>query len=998
MPSLFPIYIFLLFLSLQQLNHHNFFPPFSSSRDQKKTNKKMALHRIAILLLLLLYSVSGSYQARLDDQSEFFTAMKKSFTGSLMGRWDGEAVCEYRGVVCDDKDYVVKIDVSGWSISGEFPGDVCSYLPKLRVLRVGHNKFHGGFPGSLTSCSFLEELNMTATNLTGSLPDLSPLQALRALDLSYNLFTGEFPMSFTNLTNLEVLVFNENGGFNPWELPGAISGLKKLKSLILTTCMLRGRIPGEIGNMTSLVDLELSGNSLVGRIPGELGRLKNLELLELYYNQLEGEIPEELGNLTQLRDFDVSVNRLTGKIPDSVCLLPNLEVLQVYNNTLSGGFPAALANSTTLRILSLYTNYLSGEVPQSFGESSALEALDLSENQFSGKLPPKLCLGGKLIYILLLQNKFSGELPESYGRCQTLVRFRVSNNLLEGKIPEGIFGLPHASIIDVSYNRLNGSIPRTIGSAKNLSELFIQGNSISGILPSEITEAINLVKVDLSSNFLSGPIPSEIGNLKRLNVLLLQGNEFTASIPGSLSSLKSLNYLDLSSNLLTGSIPESLGELLPNSMNFSNNMLSGVIPISFIMGGVLESFSGNPGLCVPGYLNSSDSSFPLCSESCDGNKKVNLIWVVGISVGIVVVGIVLFLKRWCSQQREITVHEDSLSSSVFSYDLKSFHRLSFEQREIFEGLVEKNIVGYGGSGTVYKVELGNGEAIAVKKLWSRKGKDPVSDNDEIVIDKELKTEVETLGSIRHKNIVKLYCYFSSLDCNLLVYEYMPNGNLWDALHKGKMVLDWPTRYQVCLGIAQGLAYLHHDLLRPIIHRDIKSTNILLDVDYHPKVADFGIAKVLQARGGGKDSTTTVIAGTYGYLAPEYAYSSKATTKCDVYSFGVVLLEVITGKKPVEAEFGENKNIVYWVSTKVETKEEAYEALDKRVSGWFKEDMMKVLRIAIRCTCRTPALRPTMNEVVQQLIEADPCRFDCCKLSGASNKTKEKDNVMMMKPN
>ena len=136
----------------------------------------------------------------------------------------------------------------------------------------------------------------------------------------------------------------------------------------------------------------------------------------------------------------------------------------------------------------------------------------------------------------------------------------------------------------------------------------------------------------------------------------------------------------------------------------------------------------------------------------------------------------------------------------------------------------------------------------------------------MVLDKALKSEVETLGSIRHKNIVKLYCYFSSLDCSLLVYEYMPNGNLWDALHKGWIHLDWPTRRQIAVGIAQGLAYLHHDLPFPIIHRDIKSTNILLDINYQPKVADFGIAKVLQAIGG-KDSTTTVIAGTYGYLAP-----------------------------------------------------------------------------------------------------------------------------------
>jgi len=222
----------------------------------------------------------------------------------------------------------------------------------------------------------------------------------------------------------------------------------------------------------------------------------------------------------------------------------------------------------------------------------------------------------------------------------------------------------------------------------------------------------------------------------------------------------------------------------------------------------------------------------------------------------------------------------------------------------------------------------------------------------------------------------------------LVYEYMPNGNLWDALHRGKILLDWPTRHQIALGIAQGLAYLHHDLKPSIIHRDIKSTNILLDVNYKPKVADFGIGKVLQARGG-KDSTTTVIAGTCGYMAPEYAYTSKATTKCDVYSFGVVLMELITGRKPVEAEFGENKNIIHWVSTKVETKEGVFEVLDKRLPGLFKDEMIKVLKIAIRCTYKTPSHRPTMSEVVQLLIEADPYGCDICK---SSNKTEESANV------
>nr|GMC58463.1 receptor-like protein kinase HSL1 [Ipomoea batatas] len=920
----------------------------------------MAIEQIvffSLLLMMLLLSVS----AKNNNQSEFFDLMKKSLSGDFMARWDGKHVCNYSGIGCDDLGHVVKIDISGWLLSGRFPEGVCGYFPKLKVLRLGQNHFHGNrFPVGITNCSVLEELNMTGGYLTGDLPDLNPLQGLRSLDLSFNLFTGEFPLSVTNLSNLEVLNFNENGGFSPWRLPANISGLRKLKSLVLTACKLSGRIPVGIGSMAALVDLELSDNGMVGRIPGELGMLPNLQLLELYYNQLEGEIPEELGNLTSLVDLDLSGNRLIGKIPDSISCLPNLQVLQVYNNTLSGQFPAGLANSTTLRILSLYTNSLSGEIPENFGTSSSLVVLDLSENQFSGKLPPKLCTGGKLMYILLLQNMFSGELPASYGNCRSVVRFRVNYNLLEGKIPEPIFGLPHASIIDVSNNRLNGSIPKTIENAKNLSELFIQGNMISGTLPCVISRVTNLVKLDASNNLLSGPIPFEIGRLKRLNVLILHGNSLNSSIPESLSSLKSLNYLDLSNNLLMGRIPESLGELLPNPMNFSNNMLSGAIPVAFIKGGVLDGFSGNPGLCVMSY-SSSSNLFPLCSQSYD-RKKTKIVWAVGISVFFVIVGAILFLKRWHSKQRDIIIAQQE-HQELTSYDVKSFHKVSFEQREIFEGLVEKNKVGEGGSGTVYKVNLSNGEAIAVKKLRSRKGK-----QEGLTLDRELKTEVETLGRIRHKNIVKLYCYFSGVDSSLLVYEFMPNGNLGEALHGGKADLDWPIRHRIALGIAHGLAYLHHDLQPPIIHRDIKSTNILLDVDYHPKVADFGIAKMLQARGG-KDSTTTVIAGTYGYLAPEYAYSAKATTKCDVYSYGVVLMELITGKKPVEAEFGENKNIVYWVSSKVETKEAAYKLLDKRVSESFKGHMIQALRIAIRCTCRTPALRPTMNEVAQYLVEA-----------------------------
>lgn len=838
--------------------------------------RSTAIFSIIASLLSLCCNYSGAITANPNaQQSQFLSLIRTSLSSGRnslsLSDWNfnnGYATfCNFSGITCNDKGFVTGLDLTSKSLSGEFPTGICTYLPELRKLRLGHNSIHGSFIHGLTNCSLLEELNLTHLYLPGTVPDLSPMKSLRELDLSYNLFSGEFPVSFTNLTNLELVNFNENGEFNLWEIPHNISRLTRLTTLILCTCMAHGRIPPSIGTMTALVDLELAGNYLTGEIPPELGQLRNLRQLELYYNNLVGPIPSELGNLTELRDLDISVNQLSGKIPESICRLPALEALQLYNNSLTGEIPAAIGNSTTLHILSLYINYLTGEVPQNLGIYSGLTLLDLSENRLSGPLPPEICRGGKLIYLLLLKNMLSGPVPASYGNCSSIIRFRVSDNNLDGPIPEGILGLPHASIIDFSNNNVSGYISGVVAKARNLSELFLQNNRISGTLPPEISGAVNLVKIDLSNNAMSGPIPSEIGNLRKLNLLLLQKNKFNSSIPVSLSSLKSLNVLDVSDNRLTGNIPDSLVELLPNSINFSNNLLSGPIPNSLIKGGeAADSFAGNPGLCVSDYFHSSDSTFPICPQKYD-KKKLNSFWAVGISAAIIILALVLYIKRRCSHERTLMDHEEMMSSSFFSYDVKSFHRISFDQREIIESMIDKNIVGHGGSGTVYKIELNSGEVIAVKKLWSKTTKD----YDNLVLDKELKTEVETLGNIRHKNIVKLFCYFSSMDCSLLVYEYMPNGNLYDALHKGFVLLDWPTRHQIALGIAQGLAYLHNDLMPPIIHRDIKSTNILLDVNYKSKVADFGIAKVLQARGS-KDSTTTVIAGTYGYLAPGESYT------------------------------------------------------------------------------------------------------------------------------
>jgi Leucine-rich repeat (LRR) protein len=858
----------------------------------------------ALLWCVVVFAVVGdggggktsmTAAAALDTQAAYLSKMKEDFAGPGMTRWDFSSspapdYCRFQGVSCDEGGNVTGIDVASWRLVGRLPPGVCEALPALRELQMAYNDVHGGFPASLLNCSSLEVLNMSFSSVSGSVPDLSPMRALRVLDMSDNLFSGAFPTSIANVSTLEVVNFNENPRFDAWRPPEALfMPLRRLRVLILSTTSMHGGVPAWLGNMTSLTDLELSGNSLTGAIPPSLGRLRNLQLLELYYNRLEGGIPEELGNLTRLSDIDLSENRLTGGIPEALCALPELRVLQLYTNGLTGPIPAVLGNSMQLRILSVYRNQLTGELPADLGRYSPLNVIEVSENQLTGPLPPYACANGNLQYILVLSNLLTGGIPAAYAECATLLRFRVSNNHLGGDVPAGVFGLPHASIVDLSYNHLTGPVHPAVARASNLTSLFASNNQLAGPIPTEIAGASGLVKIDLSNNQLTGPIPADLGRqLTRLNQLSLQGNRLSGPIPESLAGLRSLNVLNLSENALSGAIPDSLCTLLPNSLDFSDNNLSGPVPIPLIKEGLLESVARNPGLCVAFRLNLTEPALPLCPRGPGGLRKglAGNVWVVAAVCALVcVVALLVLARRWAARPRQDGDQDGALSASSTSYDVTSFHKLSFDQHEILEALIDKNIVGHGGSGTVYKIELSSGELVAVKKLWvsstRRANKKPAAHKKEHhegttaggwLGDRELRTEVETLGSIRHKNIVKLYCCYSGADSNLLVYEYMPNGNLWEALHGCFLLLDWPTRHRVALGVAQGLAYLHHDLMFPIVHRDIKSSNILLDADFEPKVADFGIAKVLQATKGG-DASTTTIAGTYGYLAPGTLFSS-----------------------------------------------------------------------------------------------------------------------------
>jgi serine/threonine protein kinase len=285
---------------------------------------------------------------------------------------------------------------------------------------------------------------------------------------------------------------------------------------------------------------------------------------------------------------------------------------------------------------------------------------------------------------------------------------------------------------------------------------------------------------------------------------------------------------------------------------------------------------------------------------------------------------------------------------------------------------EANVVGMGATGVVYKAELPRTRAvIAVKKLWR-----PAASDANVDLTADVLKEVGLLGRLRHRNIVRLLGYMHNDADAMMLYEFMPNGSLWEALHGGPpeartMLVDWVSRYDVAAGVAQGLAYLHHDCHPPVLHRDIKSNNILLDADMQARVADFGLARAL-ARSG---ESVSVVAGSYGYIAPEYGYTMKVDQKSDIYSYGVVLMELITGRRAVEAAFGEGQDIVGWVREKIRSNT-VEEHLDPLVGGGcahVREEMLLVLRIAVLCTAKLPRDRPSMRDVLTMLGEAKPRR-------------------------
>lgn len=975
-------------------------PPITDSR-------RKVLHLFLLALFLFPATATATPNATSskagDDELQILLKLKSVLQQSnpdAFASWQPtNAKCEFAGIACGPDGFVTEIELSGRGLSGEFlpVDDICN-LRSLERLSLGSNRLRGRISEGLNRCVGLRYLDLGNNNFTGPIPHISSLSGLTQLYLNHSGFSGPFPWkSLDNMTGLTALSLGDNP-FDPSPFPAEVLKLYKLDWLYLSVCNLEGRVPQGLGNLSGLRELEFASNNLSGELPPDLVKLVNLWQLILFNNSFTGKFPAGMGNLVRLESFDASMNKLEGDLSE-LRLLTNLVSVQLYKNNFTGEVPAEFGDFRRLVNLSLYTNRLTGTLPSKLGSWANFNFIDVSENFFTGPIPPDMCKQGTMKMLLMLQNRFTGEIPAAYANCPTLQRFRVNSNSLTGVVPAGLWALPQVIIIDLRVNQFEGPITSDIAGAKSLRQLYVANNRLSGELPPEISQASNLLAIDVSNNQFSGEIPGTIGDLKTLATLHLEGNSFSGPIPKSLGYCDTLTDVDISHNSISGEIPASLASLpVLNSLNLSRNKLSGRIPakLSSVVLSLLDlsynrltgpippsfahayegGFVGNAGLC-----SFNLSSFRRCNPGSGGMSKVDRALIGSFAAALA--GLLLVLACFVRQKRREHRRRNGAARSLRdnTWDVKSYQVLTFTEEQILDAIRQENLIGKGGSGNVYRVSLPDGVDLAVKHIWNsdsggrgrRESNAPMLGRGGGVRSREFDAEVQALSSVRHMNVVKLYCSITSEDSSLLVYEYMPNGSLWDRMHTGhKMELDWIARYEIAVGAARGLEYLHHGCERPMIHRDVKSSNILLDQHLKPRIADFGLAKIVHPHVA-KDSTQS-IAGTPGYMAPEYGYRYKVNEKIDVYSFGVVLMELVTGKRPIDPEFREDKGIVNWVSRRLHSRESVLSMVDEAIPQGLKEEAVKVLRISIMCTARLPERRPTMREVVKMLAEADPCNL------------------------
>ncbi|GAY52486.1 hypothetical protein CUMW_142190, partial [Citrus unshiu] len=867
--------------------------------------------------------------------------------GSLLPSWTPNnptkiSPCAWFGIHCNHAGRVNSFNLTSAGLKGTLHVFSFSSFPHLADLDLRINQFFGIIP-----------------------PQIGNLSMLKVLGLSFNQFSGSIPPEIGHLTHLKLLSFSKNQLSSL--IPHEIGRLISLNGLSLYSNFLKGSIPPSLGNLTSLIYIDIGNNLLSGSIPNEVGSLKSLSDLRLSNNSLNGtnalssSILEEIGNLKSLLHLQLNYNTLSGSIPLSLGNLTNLATLYFSTNALSGSIPNEITNLRSLSDLQLSENTLNGSIPLALGNLTKLVSLDLSINKLSSSIPLSFASLTSLTTLYLYENSLCDSIPKEIGDMKSLSILDLSSNKLNGSIPLSLANLTNSlKVLYLSSNHIVGEIPLGHGKFSSLIQLILNNNELSGQLSPELGSLNQLEYLDLSANTFHNSIPESLGNLIEklihLSELDLSYNIFGEEIPSQVCSMQSLEKLNLSHNNLSGSIPRCFEEMhWLSCIDISYNALQGLIPNS-------TAFRDAPMLALQGNkrLCGDIKRLPPCKAFKSHKQSLKKIWVVIVFplLGIVALLISLiglffnFRQRKNGLQTQQSSPRNTLGLlSVLTFDGKIVHEEIIRATKNFD---DEHCIGNGGQGSVYKAELPTGEIVAVKKFHS-----PLPG--EMACQQEFLNEGNALTKIRHRNIVKFYGFCSHALHSFVVYEYLEMGSLAMILSNDAAAEEfgWTKRMNAIKGVADALLYMHTNCFPPIVHRDISSKNVLLNLEYEAHVSDFGISKFLKLG----LSNRTELAGTFGYIAPELAYTMKVTEKCDVYSFGVLALEVIKGKHPRDficsicSSLSSNLNIAL------------DEMLDPRLPTPLRnvqDKLISIMEVSISCLDESPTSRPTMQKVSQLL--------------------------------
>ncbi|GLT41662.1 hypothetical protein SLA2020_157080 [Shorea laevis] len=984
-----------------------------------------------ILLMLQAFLVSTFVSSTVSfslNQTETLLKWKTSLDNqsqSFLSSWVGNRPCKWVGIACNKAKRIISITIHDYGLRGTIHDLNFFAFPDLMQLNLCNNSLHGAIPSRMVNLSKLTYLDLSYNNFSGCIPfEVGLLKSLTELDLFNNNFFGSIPTSIGNLSNLSTLALFDN--MFSGSIPSEVGLLKSLTELSLYDNSFFGSIPTSIGNLSNLSFLFLYDNMLSGSIPSEVGLLKSLTELDLSNNSFSGSIPASIGNLSNLSILALNDNMLSNSIPSEVGLLKSLTELYLYNNSFSGSIPTSIGLLKSLTVFLSYNNYLSGPIPLEMNNLTLLKKLELGNNKLSGHLPENICLGGFLTYFSARNNHLTGLIPKSLKNCNSLFRVRLEGNQLEGDITEAFGIYPKLDYIDLSNNKLYGELSPNWAQCHNLTSLKISNNNISGKIPLELAQATQLQRLDLASNQLNGEIPKELCNLTSLVYLFLNDNQLFGRIPLEIGRLLNLQQLSLSTNNLDGTIPKQLGKCFRLlSLNLSNNQLGGSIPFeiknifaletldlswNILMGEIPPELGGSQrletldlshnmlsGLIPPtfdemlsltnvnisynqlegpiphikafldapfdalennkGLCGNASGLMPCPSKSRRRSSSGLVIFIVLPVLGGLLLSLILV---WCLLLVHCKTYKPRKGQyqdifAIWGYNGKIIHENILEATEQFNS---NYCIGSGGCGNVYKAVLPTGQVVAVKKLHT-------SNDNETINLRAFECEVRVLTEIRHRNIVKLYGFCSNPEHSLLVYEFVERGSLKMVLSNPKEAaeLDWDKRLNIVKGLASALSYMHHDCPSPIIHRDISSNNVLLDLDYEAHVSDFGTARILKP----DSSNWTSFAGTFGYIAPEFSYTMQATEKCDVYSFGVVAMEVIIGRHPGDII----SNLWTPNGQKMLLKDVIDQRLQPQRRNQVAEQVVSTTKLAFTCLHVNPQLRPTMQQVYQELTSGRP---------------------------